>query len=93
MATVEVFQKAAGVRSSSKITDGFVTSFPGLPHIIAFSMQRYIEMVGDLESRGYSVSYNTIEIGSLGHYTNLTLKAIFNFASKLLTVMSHACNS
>ena len=45
----------------------------------------YIEMVGDLESRGYSVSYNTIEIGSLGHYTNLTLKALCNFASELLT--------
>ena len=44
-----------------------------------------IEMVGDLESRGYSVSYNTIEIGSLGHYTNLTLKALCNFASKSLT--------
>ena len=49
--------------------------------------QMYIEMVGDLESRGYvySVSYNTIEIGSLGHYTNLTLKALCNFASELLT--------
>jgi len=41
-------------------------------------------MVGDLESRGYSVSYNTTEIGSLGHYTNLTLKALCNFASELL---------
>jgi len=39
--------------------------------------QRYIEMVGNLESRGYySVAYNTIEIGSLGHYTNLILKAL-----------------
>ena len=45
----------------------------------------YIEMVGDLESQGYSVSYNTIEIGSLGHYTNLPLKALCNFASELLT--------
>jgi len=44
-----------------------------------------IEMVGDLEFRGYSVSYNTIEIGFLEHYTNLTLKALCNFASKLLT--------
>ena len=47
--------------------------------------QMYTEMVGDLESRGYSVSYNTIEIGSLGHYTNQTLKALCNFASKLIT--------
>jgi len=38
-----------------------------------------------LESRGYSVSYNTIKIGSLGHYTNQTLKALCNFASKLIT--------
>ena len=45
----------------------------------------YIEMVGDLESRSYSVSYNTIEISSLGHYTKLTLKALYNFASELLT--------
>ena len=45
----------------------------------------YTEMVGDLVSRGYSVSYNTNEIGSLGHYTNQTLKALCNFASKLIT--------
>jgi len=37
MATVEVSHKAAGVRSSSKITDSYVASFPGLPHIITFS--------------------------------------------------------
>ena len=37
MATTEVFHKPAGVRSSSKITDSFVASFPGLPHIIAFN--------------------------------------------------------
>ena len=37
MATVEVFHKAAGVCNSSKITDSFVASFPGLPHIIAFN--------------------------------------------------------
>jgi len=36
MATVEVFHKAASVRSSSKITNSFVASFPGLPNIIAF---------------------------------------------------------
>jgi len=29
MATVEVSHKAAGVRSSSKITDSYVASFPG----------------------------------------------------------------
>jgi len=29
--------------------------------------------------------YSTIEIGSLGHYTNLALKALCNFASELLT--------
>jgi len=39
MATVEVSHKAAGVRSSSKtVTDSYVASFPGLPHIIAFSI-------------------------------------------------------
>ena len=37
MATVEVSHKAAGVHSSSKITNSYVTSFPGLPHIITFS--------------------------------------------------------
>jgi len=37
MATTEVFHKAAGVRSSSKITNSFVASLPGLPHIIAFN--------------------------------------------------------
>jgi len=37
MATIEVFHKAAGVRSSSKVTDSFVTSFPGLLHVIAFN--------------------------------------------------------
>ena len=30
MATVEVFHKAAGVCNSSKITDSYVASFPGL---------------------------------------------------------------
>ena len=38
MATVKVSHKAAGVGSSSKITDSYVASFPGLPHIIAFSI-------------------------------------------------------
>jgi len=38
MATVEVSHKAAGVCSSSKITHSYVASFPGLPHIIAFSV-------------------------------------------------------
>ena len=38
MATVEVSLKAAGVHSSSKITDSFVASFPGLHHITAFSI-------------------------------------------------------
>jgi len=39
-AAVEVIYKAAGVRSSSKITGSYVlvASFPGLPHIIAFSI-------------------------------------------------------
>ena len=38
MATVEVSHKAASVHSSSKITDSYVASFPGLPQIIAFSI-------------------------------------------------------
>ena len=40
-AAVEVSYKAAGVRSSSKITDSYVASFPGLPHIITFSIHWY----------------------------------------------------
>jgi len=38
LAMVEVFHEAASVHSSSKITDSYVASFPGLPHIIAFSL-------------------------------------------------------
>jgi len=38
MATVEVSHKAVGVHSSSKIADSYVASFPGLPHITAFSI-------------------------------------------------------
>jgi len=38
MAAVEVSHKAAGVRGSSKITDSYVASFQGLPHIIAFNI-------------------------------------------------------
>jgi len=38
MATVEVSHKATGVHSLSKITDSYIASFPGLPHIIAFSI-------------------------------------------------------
>jgi len=41
MATVEVSHKAASVHSSSKITDSFVASFPGLPHITAFSIHSW----------------------------------------------------
>jgi len=44
VATVEVSHKASGVRSSSKITDSYVASFPNLPHIIAFSIHsRYFQ--------------------------------------------------
>ena len=38
MATVEVSHKAASVHSLSKITDSYVASLPGLPHIITFSI-------------------------------------------------------
>jgi len=38
MATVEVSHKTAGVHSSSKITESYIALFPGLPHIIAFSI-------------------------------------------------------
>ena len=40
------------------------------------SKQEYAELVGDLESKGYSVTYDTIEVGSLGHYTPSTHKAL-----------------
>jgi len=40
-ATVEVSHKAAGDRSSSKITDSYVASFPCLPHIITFSIHSW----------------------------------------------------
>jgi len=36
--TVEVSHKAGGVRTSSKITDSYVASFPDLPYIKAFSI-------------------------------------------------------
>jgi len=38
METVKVSHKAAGVHSSSIITYSYVIMFPGLPHIIAFSI-------------------------------------------------------
>jgi len=38
MATFEVSHKAGGVHSSSKITDSYVASFPGLPHIFTFGI-------------------------------------------------------
>ena len=38
MATVDVSHKAAGVHSSSKITNSYVAFFPGLPHTIDSSI-------------------------------------------------------
>ena len=60
MATTEVFHKPAGVRSSSKITDSFVASFPGLPHIITFSIHGTFETnsasLGNLSKSGKGFS-------------------------------------
>jgi len=36
----------------------------------------YCILLSDLEDKGWTVSYDTIEIGSLGHFTNSTSEAI-----------------
>ena len=36
----------------------------------------YCILLSDLEDKGWTVSYDTIEIGSLGHFTNCTSEAI-----------------
>ncbi len=40
------------------------------------SKPNYISLIGDLEAKGLSVSYKTLEIGSLGHYKTDTLSCI-----------------
>ena len=42
--------------------------------------QEYISLLNDLKSLGYTVSYDTIEVGSLGHCTHLTQRALRSFA-------------
>ena len=49
------------------------------------SKQVYIELVGDLEASGYSTTYDTIEIGSLGHCTPATRKALNSFVQGCLS--------
>ena len=49
------------------------------------SKQVYIEVVGDLEASGYSTTYDTIEIGSLGHYIPATRKALNSFVQGCLS--------
>ena len=38
----------------------------------------YLQLVSDLEDRGLSVSFQTLEIGSLGHFTSYTVKYLTN---------------
>ena len=36
----------------------------------------YTQLISDLEAKGFKVSYSTVEIGSLGHYTSSATNAI-----------------
>ena len=48
------------------------------------SKQSYIELLGDLESAGYCVQYETLEIGSLGHYNRSAYQALRSLIPDLL---------
>ena len=52
--------------------------------------QDYISLLNDLESTGYTVSYDTIEVGSLGHCTHLTQRALRCFAPSSLSKSQHS---
>ena len=41
----------------------------------------YNQLIGDLEERGLSVTYRTLEIGSLGHYLYRMLPFVFHIPS------------
>ena len=43
--------------------------------------QEYISLVTDISTNGWSVTYDTIEIGSLGHYSRDSFKAIKSIIS------------
>jgi hypothetical protein len=36
----------------------------------------YLHLISDLESNNFKVSYTTLEIGSLGHWTNHAIKSL-----------------
>jgi len=62
----------------------------------------YLQLVSDLEDRGLSVSFETLEIGSLGHYTPCAVKCLtstFSMSKRLaknilskLSKISIACS-
>ena len=45
----------------------------------------YNSLVEDIRTRAWSVNYDTIEIGSLGHFTKATIKAVKSILPSLLT--------
>ena len=42
----------------------------------------YVSLLNDLESIGYTVSYDTVEIGSLGHFAQSSYKSLRWFTPK-----------
>ena len=42
--------------------------------------EKYASLILNLESRGFSVTYVPMEIGSLGHYTKSAIKKIQTFS-------------
>ena len=44
---------------------------------------KYAPLVNDLEQKNYYVSYRTLEIGTLGHFTSSARKAIKSLESGL----------
>ena len=45
----------------------------------------YIQLISDLEAKGFKVNYSTIEIGSLGHYTSDATNAVSGLMPTLST--------
>ena len=52
----------------------------------------YIQLISDLEAKGFKVNYSTIEIGSLGHYTSGATNAISGLMPTTLGKVSIACS-
>uniref|UniRef100_A0A1X7SDJ4 Uncharacterized protein n=1 Tax=Amphimedon queenslandica TaxID=400682 RepID=A0A1X7SDJ4_AMPQE len=45
--------------------------------------ENYISLLGDLNSRGYSTSFESIEIGSLGHFQPATVSSLHSILNHL----------